>query len=92
MKRILLCLVVFGGTSMNWSFAAEPAAPSADEAAVRKADDVYVAAFNKHDAKGVAAAWSPEATSISTAPPAPKWSAERPLRSNSPPFSRNYRR
>ena len=35
--------------------------PSADEAAIRKADEAYVQAFNKHDAKALADAWSPEA-------------------------------
>ena len=32
-----------------------------DEAAIRKADQAYVQAFNKHDAKVLADAWSPEA-------------------------------
>jgi uncharacterized protein (TIGR02246 family) len=32
-----------------------------DEAAIRKNDEAYVAAYNKHDAKAVAALWSPEA-------------------------------
>jgi uncharacterized protein (TIGR02246 family) len=46
---------------MNASFAGQPNKPSADEAAVRKADEAYVQAFNKHDAKALADAWSPEA-------------------------------
>ena len=61
MNRILLCLVVLGGAIVNWSFAAEPRDPAADEAAIRKADEAYVTAFNNHDAKALADAWSPEA-------------------------------
>ena len=33
----------------------------ADEAAIRKNDEAYVAAYNKHDAKAIAAMWSQEA-------------------------------
>ena len=61
MNRVLLCLVVLGGAIVNWSFAGQPGEPSADEAAIRKADEAYVKAFNKHDAKALADAWSPEA-------------------------------
>jgi uncharacterized protein (TIGR02246 family) len=61
MKPVLLCLLVLGGGVMNASFAGQPNKPSADEAAVRKADEAYVQAFNKHDAKALADAWSPEA-------------------------------
>src|SRR5258705_5687101 len=32
-----------------------------DETAIRKNDDAYVAAYNRHDAKAIAAMWSPEA-------------------------------
>lgn len=35
-----------------------------DEAAIRKSDDAYVAAYNKHDAKALAELWSPEAVYI----------------------------
>ena len=61
MKRVLLCLLVLAGATVNWSFAAQPNESSADEAAIRKADEAYVKAFNKHDAKALADAWSPEA-------------------------------
>ena len=61
MKRVLLCLLVLGGGVVNASFAGQPGEPSADEAAIRKADEAYVQAFNKHDAKALADAWSPEA-------------------------------
>jgi uncharacterized protein (TIGR02246 family) len=35
-----------------------------DEAAIRKNDDAYVAAYNKHDAKALAELWSPEAVYV----------------------------
>src|SRR5262245_16339991 len=35
-----------------------------DEAAIRKSDDAYVEAYNKHDAKAVAELWSPEAVYV----------------------------
>ncbi len=61
MNRILLGLVILGGAVVNWSFAREPRDPAADEAAIRKADEAYVQTFNKHDAKALAEAWSPDA-------------------------------
>jgi uncharacterized protein (TIGR02246 family) len=61
MNRVLLCLTVLGGAIVNWSFAGQPGEPAADETAIRKADEAYVKAFNKHDAKTLADAWSPEA-------------------------------
>jgi hypothetical protein len=65
MKRVLLFLIVLGGAVVNWSFAGQPGELTADQAAVRKADDAYVKAFNKHDAKALADAWSPEAVYLS---------------------------
>ena len=35
-----------------------------DEAAIRKNDDAYVEAYNKRDAKALAALWSPEAVYV----------------------------
>ena len=35
-----------------------------DEAAIRKSDDAYVEAYNKHDAKALAEMWSPEAVYV----------------------------
>src|SRR6267142_2111505 len=35
-----------------------------DEAAIRKSDDAYVEAYNKQDAKTLAALWSPEAVYV----------------------------
>ncbi len=61
MNRILLSLIVLGGATVNWSFAGQPGKPSGDEAAIRKADEAYVQAFNKHDAKALSDAWSPDA-------------------------------
>ncbi len=61
MNRVLLCLLVFGGSAAHWAFAGQPAELSANEAAIRKADEAYVKAYNKHDAKALADAWSPEA-------------------------------
>jgi len=37
---------------------------SDDEAAIRRSDDAYVAAYNAHDAKAVAELWSPEAVYV----------------------------
>ena len=61
MNRIFLGLIILGGAVANWSFAGQPDKPAGDEAAIRKADEAYVTAFNKHDAKALADAWSPEA-------------------------------
>jgi uncharacterized protein (TIGR02246 family) len=58
-------VIVLGGAVVNWSFAAEPRDPAADEAAIRTADEAYVKAFNEHDAKALADAWSPEAVYLS---------------------------
>jgi uncharacterized protein (TIGR02246 family) len=51
----LLALVVLSATS------ALRADQAADEAAIRKNADDYVAAYNKHDAGALASFWSPEA-------------------------------
>ncbi len=61
MNRILLCLVIIGGAVVNASFAGQPGEASGDEAAIRKADEAYVQAFNRHDAKALSEAWSPDA-------------------------------
>jgi uncharacterized protein (TIGR02246 family) len=52
----------------NWQ-AATPclANQSDDEAAIRKSDEEYVKAYNKRDAKGLAALWSPEAVYVDPA-------------------------
>jgi uncharacterized protein (TIGR02246 family) len=61
MKRVLLCLLVVSGGVVQASLAGQPNEPSADEAAIRKADQDYVNAYNRHDAKALADAWSPDA-------------------------------
>jgi uncharacterized protein (TIGR02246 family) len=43
------------------AFAAQPGDTSPEAAAIRKADEAYVKAYNNHDAKALADAWSPEA-------------------------------
>ncbi len=39
---------------------------SADEAAIRKNDQAYIDAYNRHDAKAIAALWSPDAVYTET--------------------------
>ena len=60
MKRVMLTVAM-----MAWGLAsavgAEADRQAADEAAIRKAVESYVAAFNQGDAKALAAMWSPEA-------------------------------
>jgi uncharacterized protein (TIGR02246 family) len=58
---MVACLLVFGVSTASWLWAQQPAKPSAAEAEIRKADAAYVEAYNKHDAKALADAWSPEA-------------------------------
>ncbi len=64
MNRIWLCFAVLGGTVVNGAFAGQPRDPVADEVAIRKADEAYLQAFNRHDAQAVADAWSPEAVYV----------------------------
>ena len=60
MKRVMLTAAM-----MAWGLAsaigAEANRQAADEAAIRKTVESYVAAFNQGDAKALAAMWSPEA-------------------------------
>ena len=60
MKRMMLTVAM-----MAWGLAsavgAEADRQAADEAAIRKAVESYVAAFNQGDAKALAAMWAPEA-------------------------------
>ena len=60
MKRVMLTVAM-----MAWGLAsaigAEANRQAADEAAIRKTVESYVAAFNQGDAKALAAMWSPEA-------------------------------
>ncbi len=54
----LACSVIWQAPQLSWGSSAE------DEAAIRKSDEAYIAAYNKHDAKALAALWSPEAVYI----------------------------
>src|SRR3954464_8007505 len=54
---ILCCMASFASNACG-------ADQSDDEAAIRKSDDAYVEAYNKHDAKGLTALWSPEAVYV----------------------------
>ena len=61
MKRVhLVCLAI--AFCANWVPPITCRAGQAeDEAAIRKNDEAYVAAYNRHDAKAIASMWSPEA-------------------------------
>jgi len=63
MKRLLLAALL-AAWGLSTARADQIEQQAADEAAVRKAVDAYVAAFNQADAKGLAALWSPEAVYI----------------------------
>lgn len=67
MKRVLFSLLVLSEALVSWSFAGQAGEQSADEAAIRQADQAYVEAYNKHDAKALADAWSPEAVYLNRA-------------------------
>ncbi len=60
MKRVMWTIAITAW-SLAASFADEPDRQAADEAAIRKAVETYVAAFNQGNAKALAAMWSPEA-------------------------------
>ena len=57
-------LWLFGVLGLCWLGAAASADQAEDEAAIRKAVESYTAAFNKHDAKSLAAHWLPEAVYV----------------------------
>ena len=60
MKRTILSIVMTA-SCLATAIGAEANRQAADEAAIRKAVESYVAAFNRGDAKALAAMWSPEA-------------------------------
>jgi len=61
-RNLWLCLLVL---SIFWLAAGQSAADQADdEAAIRKCVESYTAAFNKRDARAIAAHWLPEAVYI----------------------------
>jgi uncharacterized protein (TIGR02246 family) len=60
--RVSLFLCLFWSIAFaSFSSGQETPGQSADEAAIRKAAASYAEAFNKHDAKALAAHWSPDA-------------------------------
>jgi uncharacterized protein (TIGR02246 family) len=61
MKKFLHCLALLGLLAAAPILAQEKDPPANDEAGIKKAVADYVAAFNKHDAKALAAHWSPDA-------------------------------
>ena len=61
MKRIPLLAVILAAIS-QMAVADEAAQPSKDEAAVRATADAFIKAFNRGDAKAVAALWTPNGT------------------------------
>jgi uncharacterized protein (TIGR02246 family) len=65
MKKVHVCFLAVG-CSFGISFMPSDvrADQAADEEAIRKSDEAYVEAYNKHDAKALAALWSPEAVYV----------------------------
>src|SRR6185369_13961354 len=61
MKRFWFPLAICFCSAMTCTLCADQAD---DEAAIRKSDNAYVEAYNKHDAKALAALWSPEAVYV----------------------------
>lgn len=58
--KLLLLFLIWGGVSVSAAETdSDKPAPSADETAIRAAIDSYKAAFDKGDAKAVAAHWTP---------------------------------
>ena len=60
MKRMMLTLAMLAW-SLAAAMAAEPDPQAGEEKVIRKAVESYVSAFNKADAKALAAMWTPEA-------------------------------
>jgi uncharacterized protein (TIGR02246 family) len=61
MRRVFVCLLTINTLTAGWLWGQEPAAQPAEEGAIRKTVEAYVAAFNKADAKALADHWSPDA-------------------------------
>ena len=64
MKKTQTISILFVGCVSCLTINIARADQAADEAAIRKNDAAYVEAYNKHDAKAVAALWSPEAVYV----------------------------
>jgi ketosteroid isomerase-like protein len=64
MKKTQIISILFVGCVSCLAINIARADQAADEAAIRKNDAAYVEAYNKNDAKAVAALWSPEAVYV----------------------------
>src|SRR4051812_49481838 len=64
MKRMQALYIVITCCANCFALNVCRADQAADEAAIRKNDDAYVEAYNKHDAKAIASMWSPEAVYV----------------------------
>lgn len=64
MAKLRLVCVLFGCSAAWYSTNFCRANQAEDEAAIRQSDKAYVEAYNKRDAKALAALWSPEAVYI----------------------------
>jgi uncharacterized protein (TIGR02246 family) len=62
--RMMMLIFAWVACSLSAVIAVEPVPQIEEEAAIRKAVETYAIAFNKADAKAVAAMWSPEAAYI----------------------------
>ncbi len=64
MKKLHITFVAFLCSTCALAPISSSADQAADEAAIRKSDDAYVEAYNKHDAKALATLWSLEAVYV----------------------------
>src|SRR5262245_65081390 len=64
MKAICIVWFSLAATAFWLSPEACRADQAEDEAAIRKSDEAYIEAYNKQDAKALAALWSPEAVYV----------------------------
>jgi uncharacterized protein (TIGR02246 family) len=64
MNRILMIGLLVASSCVHRAVAQETELSGKDEAAIRATGEAYVKAFNSHDAKAIAAFWSPEAVYV----------------------------
>jgi uncharacterized protein (TIGR02246 family) len=64
MSKVQLICIVIACCASSFVSSVCRADQAEDEAAIRKSDNAYVEAYNKRDAKALAALWSPEAVYI----------------------------
>jgi uncharacterized protein (TIGR02246 family) len=65
MRLLRLCLSVFFVTAIGFTFAVAGVDPGKDKAAIKKTIEAYVDAFNKGDAKALAAHWTKDGQYVS---------------------------